>query len=306
MRKLSSDNPSGRILLGTSGWSYADWEGVVYPAATRSGRFDPLTFMARYFDALEINVSFYRPLTPRMTESWVRRLDEDNPLRFAAKLHQRFTHRRDEMFNGGEVEEYVAGLQPLTDAGRLGAVLMQFPWSFRDKPAERDWLSLLAEAFGHLPLVAEIRHDSWATDEAVAFLSRLNVSYCNIDQPLLGHCIGPTAIRNGPVGYVRLHGRNHEHWFDQQADGAARYDYLYDEAELAEWVDRIRDIAAGGEETYVFTNDHYRGQAPANALQLKHMLTGQKLLIPPLLADAYPALNYFAADEPGRQRMLFD
>ena len=300
------DNPTPRILLGTSGWSYADWEQTVYPSSSRSGRFDPLIFMAKYFDALEINVSFYRPLTQRMTTSWVRRLGDDSPLRFAAKLHQRFTHQRDAMFSGGEVREFLEGLEPLWDAGRFGALLLQFPWSFRNTPKERDWLSMLGEAFSHLPLVVELRHDSWATDEALALLGRLQMNYCNIDQPRLGHCIGPTAISNGRVGYFRFHGRNAETWFDQQAEASARYDYLYDEAELAEWVDRIRDVARESEETYVFTNNHYRGQAPANALQLKSLLTGGKVFVPPMLAATYPILNHIAADEPGRQRMLFE
>ena len=301
------NNTTSRVFVGTSGWSYADWQGTVYPSSPRSGKFDPLKFMAKYFDALEINVSFYRPLTRRMTEDWVRRLGDESPLRFAAKVHKRFTHQRDAMFTGGEVREFIDGLEPLLDADRLGALLMQFPWSFRNNPKERDWLTMLSGAFGHLPLVAELRHDSWATDESIAFLARLQMNYCNIDQPRLGHCIGPTAIRNGPVGYFRFHGRNAENWFGGgRDDAAARYDYLYDEAELAEWVDRIREVARQGDETYVFTNNHYHGQAPANALQLKSLLTGENVLVPPVLANTYPILNHIAADEPGRQKMLFE
>jgi uncharacterized protein YecE (DUF72 family) len=304
--RQANDRPAHAIYVGTSGWSYADWEGVVYPSAQRTGRFDPLTFMARYFDALEINVSFYRPLTVRMTDSWVRRLGPDRSLQFAVKLHQRFTHQRDQMFTGRQVDEFLAGLEPLLDAGRLGPMLLQFPWSFRNTPRARDWLKLLADAFGHLPLTCEVRHDSWATDDALALMGRLGLSFCNIDQPRLGHCIGPTAIANARIGYIRLHGRNRDAWFDPKADGNQRYDYLYAEAELAEWVDRIRDVAAEADQTYVFTNNHYRGQAPANALQLKSMLTGGRVPIPPMLAATYPALTWIATEEPGRQRMLFD
>src|SRR5262249_15599861 len=155
------------------------------------------------------------------------------------------------------------GLEPLRASGRLGALLAQFPWSVRDEPNQREWIQRLCSTAEGYPLVVELRHDSWLEDESLDFLRSLGVALCNIDQPVLDHCIPPTEHVMGSVAYVRLHGRNHARWW-QHDHPNQRYDYLYTEAEMDAWAARIRRIEPQAAQTFVFTNNHFRGQAPAN------------------------------------------
>ena len=238
---MIGEQPTGRIRVGTSGWSYEDWRGIVYPEHPRPR--DELRFLAGFVDALEVNSSFYRPPTAATTESWLRRTADLPDFRFTFKLHQRFTHQRAAVWTKVEAEEYRQGLQPVAEAGRLGAVLMQFPWSFRYLPENADWLKRLADMLRPWPLVAEVRHDSWLADEAAALLAELELTMASIDQPQLENCIPPCGKAQGPLAYVRLHGRNSRHWWGEQMSSHERYNYLYSDSELDEWVDRIRGLA---------------------------------------------------------------
>jgi uncharacterized protein YecE (DUF72 family) len=292
------------IRVGTSGWSYADWAGRFYPA-DRPSRFDELAYLARYFRTVEVNSSFYRPPTPRMTASWLRRTPPG--FDFTFKLHQRFTHQRDSAWTASEVEEYRRGLGPIREAGRLGAVLVQFPWSFRADEDAFGWIEAVRRDFGDLPLVVEVRHVSWLGREALGLLREKGLGFANIDQPASRGGVPPLALVTSPVGYVRLHGRNREAWFSPDAGRDDRYNYLYDDAELDEWVARIREIARASEKTYVFTNNHYRGQAPANALQILSKLQGRPIPVPPPMLVDFPFLDAIAAEHPapGEDGRLF-
>ncbi len=292
------------IRVGTSGWSYHDWVGRFYPE-TAPGRFDRLAYLARYFGCVEVNASFYRPPSPRSTRSWLRRTPPD--FEFAFKLNQRFTHERGSLWTAAEVETFRAGVEPVREAGRLGAVLVQFPWSFRADDDAFAWLEAVHRDFGDWPLVLEVRHISWAAEAAVGRVRELGLGWANIDQPRSRSGIAPMSLATSPVGYVRLHGRNREAWFDPEAGRDAKYDYLYRDAELDEWVARIRDIARACERTYVFTNNHYRGQAPANALQILSKLEGGPVPVPAVLARTFPALEAVRAEDepPGEQGLLF-
>lgn len=272
---------AGQIRVGPAGWSYEDWKGTVYPEAVR--RFDPLSYLAGYFDTIEVNSSFYRIPPVAHSKSWVRRVVRNERFRFTTKLFRGFTH--DSPFPAAaDVEAFRSYLGPLADAGRLGAVLAQFPWSVRDGRDARQRISRIREAFRGLPLAVEIRHGSFASDEFFAFLDGLDLGFANIDQPIIGDSFRPTSIVTGPVGYVRLHGRNYDKWFDH-AESWERYDYLYSREELSPWIDRIR-VAAQKKDVYVVTNNHFRGQAIVNAVELKKGL-GQDAGIPPALLDHY-------------------
>jgi len=299
-----SDAAPQRIRVGTSGWSYPDWEGRFYPAAKPRG-FDELAFHARYFDCVEVNSSFYRPPSERTVASWLRRTPPG--FEFTFKLHQRFTHERDRPWTPQEVAEYRRGIEPARESGRLGAVLVQFPWSFRADDEARRHLDLVRRDFGDLPLVVEVRHASWTADEAVEFLKAGGLGFCDIDQPASRTGVPPMTLVTSPVGYVRLHGRNREAWFARDAGRDARYDYLYREGEIEEWIARIREIARASQKTYVFTNNHYRGQAPANALQILSKLQGRPVPIPAPLVQTYAFLESIASEEllPGEQGELF-
>lgn len=312
---MAQSSRTCRIRIGPSGWSYPDWQGVVYPQAAGS-RFDGLHYLSDYFDALEINSSFYRTPAPRTTQSWARRVSHRPDFRFAFKLWERFTHEltpgRDRpagKLNPADVDPVLAALGPLAEADRLGCVLVQFPWSFRNGPAALDWLEALSRVFGEHPLVVELRHRSWDDESARRRLGELGINYCNIDQPVLNQCLGPGSHVTGPIGYVRLHGRRYDNWFADNVRTSARYDYLYREEELAEWLSRIESIASKTESLYVFANNHYRGQGPANALQLRAMVEQGKLDVPPDLMRHFPFLRDLATNPPPTkpgQQTLFD
>jgi uncharacterized protein YecE (DUF72 family) len=276
--------------IGTAGWSYKDWEGVVYPIKKPAG-FHPLEFLALYIDVVEINSTFYRPPAIRMSWSWIRRVQAYPHFLFTVKLHQIFTHQR-EGFSQKDVDEFKSGIQPLKEHRRLAAILIQFPWSFAKNAVNLDYLVNLFRSFSGYPLALEVRHGSWADPAFYNLLSEHKVCFCNIDQPVIGNSIGPSAVCTDPrLSYVRLHGRNYRSWFRENAGRDERYNYLYTNDELGEWVERIKQLGKKSEKVVVITNNHYRGQALANALQIKNMITQEKLDIPFDLLKQYPVLK---------------
>lgn len=277
-----SPSKSGTIRVGPAGWSYKDWAGVVYPESPGKG-FDPLAYLAHYYDTIEVNSSFYRIPPPTHALSWIRRTGENPDFRFTAKLFRGFTHERSK--NPEDVRAYRRFLDPLAEAGKLGAVLIQFPWSFRSEPDSYAWMEQLFRDFAPYPKVVEVRHGKFQTGELLRFLEENDVGFANIDQPIVGESVRPSAVATGPVGYVRLHGRNYAKWF-QHDESWERYDYLYSLEELEPWVGRIREIATE-RDVYVVTNNHFRGQAIVNATEIRGAL-GQSTEAPPPLREAYP------------------
>jgi uncharacterized protein YecE (DUF72 family) len=274
------------IRFGVAGWDYADWWGMVYPP-TRPRGFDPLAYLARYFDSIEINSTFYHPATARTATSWAKRVAHNPDFKFTAKLWQRFTHERERAWTQGEVALAQEGLKPLADAGRLGCVLAQFPWSFKRTVESREWLDDVLSAFAEWPLAVEVRHSSWNVPEFYAALAERGVGVVNIDQPIFRHSLRPGSQVTAPIGYVRLHGRNYENWFREDAEPHERYDYLYSAEELKPWLDRIHEVAERARETYVIANNHYRGQAAVNAAMLRKLWGEGEVEVPPELEDAY-------------------
>lgn len=291
----------GDVRVGPAGWSYKDWEGIVYPRPKPRG-FDPLAYLSQYFDTLEVNSTFYRSQPPRVTRGWVARIEDNRRFRFTAKLHKRFTHERGTAFTRAEVKEAREGLDAIADRDRLGAVLIQFPWSFKRGDAEREWLRDLIRSFEELPLVVEVRHESWNTPEFFIELEERGVGFVNVDQPLFRKSIKPSARSTAHVGYIRVHGRNWKDWFRKTAGRDERYDYLYTPKQLEPWVERAQALADDPKtrEVYVVTNNHFRGQAITNGLQLESMLQDKKVAAPPSLVEAFPeALRGFVV---GAQR----
>lgn len=284
---------ANRLFIGTAGWSYPDWENVVYPAGVPAA--DRLRAVAEFLDCVEVDSSFYQPPTPRVTANWVRCTADRPQFRFLAKVWQRFTHERTTPWSAGERELFADGLAPLREADRLDAVLLQFPWSFRDVPGNRDWLARVADAFAGWPLAVEVRHDSWDTDSARVWLHERDLIYCNVDQPALSHCLPPAAHVTTPVGYYRFHGRNADNWFrDKQEYAGARYDYLYNATELDALWRNIQQIAARTKRTFAVFNNHKDAKAFANALQLKLRAAPSAPVRAPVgLVARYPELRAY-------------
>jgi uncharacterized protein YecE (DUF72 family) len=277
----------GMIHFGTAGWLYKDWEGVVYPE-TKSRDFDPLNFLARFFSTIEINSTFYGPALPRTADSWIARVSDFPDFRFTAKLWKRFTHERKSAWTRAEVKEARAAFDRMMKAEKLGALLIQFPWSFRRTDENREWLDDVTRTFRDFPLVLEVRHSSWNIPEFYDELSERGIGFVNIDQPLFHNSIKPSASVTSPVGYIRVHGRNYKDWFRKGAGVEARYDYLYSKDELEPWAERTKEVAKAAAETFVVTNNHYKGKAAVNALMLKSLVSGKKSEAPQTLRETYP------------------
>ncbi len=329
------------IRVGPAGWSYPDSPGHVYPTTVPS-RFDALSFLVPYFDTIEINSTFYRPQTAKTYASWAKRVAANPNFRFTVKLWQLFTHGASDtrgetrVARGGsgtgewtpdDVRMVTEGLEVLRGEGRLGALLAQFPWSFKPDAPARERLTRLAETFRDWPLAVEVRHGRWGRPEELTLLRDLGVGFANLDQPVIGQSLPPTAHATGAVAYVRFHGRNYEHWFGERETAAPdarrtgpdssdapparsgrttsttaqRYDYLYSAAELTPWVERIKALGAtdGVTDVYVITNNHYEGKGPANALMIRGMLEGRRIKAPPVLFRTYrSALEPYAEPSP--------
>ena len=277
---------SGTIYTGPAGWSYADWKGIVYP---ERGAVDELALLCSLFDAVEVNGTFYRPPTESMTKSWIERVAANPRFLFTLKLFRRFTHERDQIEPGDEAA-FKKGLEPLAEAGKLGALLLQFPYSFHNTPENKAVLVDLFDRFRDYPLVLEIRHRSWDTATVMESLARHGVGFCNVDQPNVSYSIPRTDHATSKVAYLRLHGRNRDQWFRKDA-GAERYNYLYSLEELKEMVPMIRGLENRTDTIFIITNNHFGGQAVTNALQLQYMATGKTPTPPESLVMHYPQLR---------------
>lgn len=313
MESSSQSRPPAvkRIRIGTAGWSYKDWEGIFYPSGMHMRKVHPLEYLARYFDTTEINTSFYGPVKPELAKLWCRRVAAVNhDFLFTAKLYRAFTHSPLAMTEPTSAASIRPtdddeirtreGLDALANGGRLGALLIQFPVSFKNTSLNREYLDRLLRQFIEYPRVVEVRDSSWNNPETLAAFSQKNVGFCNVDQPLLGKSLAPTEHVTAEVAYVRLHGRNYDQWFDSD-NRDDRYNYLYSEAELTGWKERIENVATKAETTYVITNNHFESKAAVNAIELKAMVNNRRVIAPPTLIEKYPELRRFAeaSDGPG-------
>jgi uncharacterized protein YecE (DUF72 family) len=285
------------IFIGPAGWSYADWAGYVYPAPRPKG-FHEATYLAQFFDTIEINTSFYQPLNPEHARQWLERVAANPRFVFTAKLWQKFTH---EPSATTEDERAVrAGFDVLHKAGKLGAVLIQFPFAFHRTAEATTYLAALLERFADYPLAVEVRHATWNDPEVFALLREHSAAFCNIDQPVIGRSMEPSQEITSPIGYARLHGRRYDTWFsdDPEIPSHERYNYLYSAEELRPWSERIRKVAERATKTFVITNNHYLGKGVVNALELISMLKATKVQVPEPLRLRYPELEAIAANPP--------
>jgi uncharacterized protein YecE (DUF72 family) len=291
------------IRIGPAGWAYKDWEGIVYPSPRPRG-FQESSYLAQFFDTIEINTSFYQPVRPQLAEQWIQHVSINPRFQFTAKLWQKLTHGTD-VFDE-DIQSVREGFDELHDAGRLGAVLLQFPFSFHNTPENLERVKRLAEELRGYPLVAEVRHSSWNDAGAERLFRSLGLGLCNIDQPIIGRSMRPSQRATSPVGYVRLHGRRYDTWFSDNPEipKYERYNYLYNVEELRPWAERIKHVAARAKSTFVITNNHYEGKGVVNALDLLHLLGHEKVKVPEPLREHYPSLERIA-DSPAHQGTLF-
>ncbi len=243
-------------------------------------------------------------MQPAHAEQWIERVAANPRFLFTAKLWKKFTHEKET--TAADVKLVRTGFDILRGAHRLGAMLLQFPFSFHNTPETLLRLKRLLDEFQDYPLVVEVRHASWAKKEFYELLHARGVGFCNIDQPVIGRAMKPSERVTSPIGYVRLHGRRYDTWFsdDPASPPSERYNYLYSEEELRPWADRIEHVTENTETTFVVTNNHFQAKGIVNALQLMNLLTRNKVKIPEPLRSRYPQLELIA-DAPAKEPTLF-
>lgn len=280
------------IRVGVAGWSYADWEGPVYPKPLPRG-FDAVRFLGRYVDVLEINSSFYAIPDARNAARWAASASDCPRLVFTAKLERGLTHEwgsLGEHERAARVDALRRSLEPLSSRGLLRAWLAQFPHSFHAGPRERAWIAWLARSMRDATLVLELRHRSWFVPDVLAELESHGVAVATIDLPAASDHPPERWSMRAPLGYLRLHGRNRDAWFDRAATRDQRYDYLYAPVELEPLAREAERLEAARGEAIVVANNHYTGKALTNALELLFALRGQPQPAPRALVAAYPRL----------------
>ncbi|MGK7344518.1 MAG: DUF72 domain-containing protein [Candidatus Nitrospinota bacterium M3_3B_026] len=265
-------NTDLNIRIGTSGFSYEDWVGTVYPKGTKKS--DMLSYYARDlgFDVVELNYTYYTMPSAKSVEGLLKSVPED--FEFVVKVSGSLTHRirgadgaflRDE----GAVETFLGGLRPMIESGRLKCVLAQFPMKFRRDENSMAHLRWLAEAMRSVRLAVEFRNSGWVAQSVFNTLRELGAAYCVVDEPDLPGLSPFTPVVTSPLAYFRFHGRNRR-WFN--VPSTVRYDYRYTDEELRRFLPPIRKLAAEAEQTLIFFNNHFQGSAVSNAMKLRELL----------------------------------
>jgi uncharacterized protein YecE (DUF72 family) len=253
-----------QVRVGTSGYSFADWVGNFYPRGTKSGDF--LAYYARHFDTVEVNSTYYGIPHPKVLDQMQKKTPEG--FHFVVKLNQAMTHERSR--DAALYHQFLAVLEPLKAANKYDGLLAQFPTGFRRAPDTMAHLETLRELLHDEPLHVEFRHRSWLTPELAAWLRERRMGYCVVDEPKLPGLMPPDLLVTSSDAYVRLHGRNAKTWYGHGRD--ARYDYDYSEAELREWLAKLRELADQARRTYLFFNNCHAGQAARNAKLMQELL----------------------------------
>ncbi len=253
------------IYFGTSGFSYNDWVGNFYPVGMPKREW--LIYYSREFNTCEVNSTFYALPEPSSLKAMAEKTGKD--FLFCFKANQEMTHQREN--NAAIFRTFCQVLEPIITAGKLGCILAQFPYSFRFNRRNRDYLGLFKEQLGALPMVVEFRNAQWLRSEVFDWLHHLNVGFCCVDEPQLPNLLPPLVEVTSKISYVRFHGRNSAKWW-QHEQAYERYDYSYTPQELSEWLPRIQKLDSVAEKTFIFANNHWRGQAVSTIRQLRVML----------------------------------
>jgi uncharacterized protein YecE (DUF72 family) len=315
-----------KVFVGTSGYSYPDWKGVVYPRSLKrevGGPTPELTYLSRFFNTCEINATFYRLFEPEIAKRWSEAVE--NPgFEFAIKANQVFTHAAGSKpnerkaptsveslrYTQSDVNDTRRFLDVLAERDRLAVVLFQFPVSFKltSKSREGDELRLegnwdhvadVLDAFRDYPKAIEFRHESWDDPWVLSGLRDHETAWVNIDEPRLGASLHGTDYVTAPLAYLRLHGRNYKKWFHSK-NRDERYDYLYTAEELRPIAKSFETMERKVErepsrrqikKVIAATNNHYKGQAAVNAIDLKRLLGIKDNPVPDELLKAYPQLG---------------
>jgi uncharacterized protein YecE (DUF72 family) len=275
------------LLIGTSGYSYPGpppkgWFGAFYPQP-KPKRFDELKYYSQIFNTVEINSTFYRPPSLTTTTAWATKTPAD--FTFSVKLWQKFTHplkigrkksaEQWEPPTQDDIDQFRAGMEPIVEAGKLGALLLQYPTGFHCTPENIERVERTLQVFYDYPKVVELRHNTWSerNPEIKALLEANRASSVLIDEPKFSSSIRQSVGTTGGIFYFRAHGRNAKAWWRPQ-ESWERYDYLYSRDEIKKIAERIKSATSGPgiKKGFAFFNNHARANAAANAIMLSQEL----------------------------------
>lgn len=259
------------FFIGTAGYSYEDWKGVFYPEDLDKKEY--LGYYAKEFKFTEVNSTYYKMPNRFMLYHMQKKTPDD--FQFVIKAHRGMTHKRED--NEKLFDEFKESLEPLVEVNKLGCVLAQFPTSFRNRDENRDYLRDFRERMGDIPVAIEFRHEEWMDDRIFELLEEEGLGYVCVDEPQFKTLVPPQVWATSKIGYVRFHGRNYKKWWHHEK-AYERYDYLYTEQELEDWVPHIQKLLAKTEKTFVSMNNHYRAQAVINGRMLQKMIEKEAVL----------------------------
>ena len=256
----------GEILIGTSGFYYDDWKGGFYPEDLPAGEY--LSYYSRRFKTLELNFSYYK--IPESRQSVKMLENSGGSLEFTVKAFRQLTHEISDRSITEVLPLFMKGISPFIDGKQLGAILLQFPQSFHYTVENRFYLKSILVALSDLPVAVEFRQKEWLRDSVYRTLGDMQAAFVCVDEPLLPSLIPKTMITTSDTGYIRFHGRNKKDWYG--TDSRTRYDYIYSDEELKEWVPEILAMADKTKKLFIFFNNHARAQAVTNAGMLINLL----------------------------------
>ncbi|MEX0803072.1 MAG: DUF72 domain-containing protein [Candidatus Binatia bacterium] len=279
--------PPKDIQIGTSGYSYPGpspkgWYGAFYPDRKSKG-FDELKYYSQIFNTCEINNTFYRPPSAAVAKAWAAKTPAD--FLFSIKLWQKFTHpikvsrkKSEEQWESvtqKDVDEFRTGILPLAEAGKLGALMLQYPAGFHFTPENLQNIERTLRWFYDYPKAVELRHKSWSERslELRGLLDENRASGVLIDEPKFATSIRQDVEVIGDIFYFRAHGRNAKAWWNAK-ESWERYDYCYSRDEIKRHAARITTGISkpGVNKAFAFYNNHARANAAANAIMLSQEL----------------------------------
>ena len=301
------------VRIGTSGWNYptgkGTWNGIFYPLPEdRERGFDELRFYSERFNTVEVNSTFYGQPRANAALGWVKRTPKD--FEFAVKVYQKFTHPGMTIDRTpvaqADVDAFKGGIEPLAAGGKLGPLLIQFPFSFQRTPEAVGYLNWLLNAFRDYVLAVELRHRSWsdAQEDTKSLLKQYRAAWVQIDEPKFESSIRQDlSAGESDVYYVRFHGRNAKEWWDH-AESEDRYNYFYSGEELEPIAEKARAARDLKKKVYLLMNNHFSAQSIANATTLKKMLDEPiTARMPAELVERFPDLAEIVSTLP-RARLL--
>jgi uncharacterized protein YecE (DUF72 family) len=284
-----------KVYIGMGGWELEPYNKFFYPPNPKKG-FRKLEFYCQFFDSVEVNATFYNTsFTRENVKRWLDDVAANKEFMFTVKLYRGFTHTFDATLADARAVHHL--LEPFVEAGKLGGLLMQFPYRFTNLPERRRYIVQLSKIFAQYRLFLEVRHNSWNNPSIYDFFKDNKLHPVNVDLPPIKRHMPLTSLTWGGVAYFRMMGRNCETWDHpwywrppQPYIISDRYNYLYSEREIKSLVDVITKLKA--QTAFVVFHNDPEASSLVNGFQIRHLLRNRRrVLIPDRLVYKFPLLT---------------